>query len=202
LTNRASGRLIHPNGNPHVWLDPLLAKVEAGNICEALKRADPAGAPYYDARRQDLAKRLDEALFGPELVKLIGIQKLTRLAETGQLDAFLSGNQLGGQPLAARAGGWLKAAAPLRGAKAYEYHRVWAYFARLFGIQLASGDLQGYETLIAILRNDEAGFARNQAAELLESRAGQSFGYDASHAAAENRAALERIEEWARRTKK
>ena len=32
---------IHPQGNPHVWLDPLLAKVEAGNICEALKSADP-----------------------------------------------------------------------------------------------------------------------------------------------------------------
>src|SRR5882672_485127 len=32
---------IHPQGNPHVWLDPLLAKVEAGNICEALKATDP-----------------------------------------------------------------------------------------------------------------------------------------------------------------
>src|SRR5512146_1810842 len=27
---------IHPQGNPHVWLDPLLAKIEAGNIAEAL----------------------------------------------------------------------------------------------------------------------------------------------------------------------
>src|SRR5215475_8625288 len=28
----------HPQGNPHVWLDPLLAKAEADNIAEALKR--------------------------------------------------------------------------------------------------------------------------------------------------------------------
>ena len=35
---------IHPQGNPHVWLDPLQAKVEAANICEALKRIDSAGA--------------------------------------------------------------------------------------------------------------------------------------------------------------
>ena len=33
---------IHPQGNPHVWLDPLLAKQQAGNIAEALKRVDPA----------------------------------------------------------------------------------------------------------------------------------------------------------------
>src|SRR6185503_5249862 len=101
---------IHPNGNPHVWLDPLLAKVEANNICEALKRADPAGAAYYDGRRDAFAKHIDEALFGPELVKLIGSPKLTRLAQTGQLDEFLDSNKIGGQPLRTKAGGWLKAA--------------------------------------------------------------------------------------------
>ena len=127
---------IHPNGNPHVWLDPLLGKVQAGNICEALKGADPAGASYYEGRKQDFFKRLDEALFGPELVKLVGIQKLTRLAHGGQLHEFLQENKLGGQPLSAKAGGWLKAAESLRGAKAFEYHKVWVYFARVFGIQL------------------------------------------------------------------
>ena len=127
---------IHPNGNPHVWLDPLLAKVQAGNICEALKAADPAGASYYDGRRDDFFKRVDDALFGPELVKLVGIQKLTRLSQSGQLHTFLQENKLGGQPLAARAGGWLKAAESLRGVKAFEYHKVWTYFARVFGIQL------------------------------------------------------------------
>ena len=127
---------IHPQGNPHVWLDPLQAKVEAGNICDALKRVDPAGAGYYDSRRDDFFNRIDQALFGPELLKLIGIQKLTRLAWNGQLYSFLENNQFGGQPLSARAGGWLKAAERLRGTKAFEFHKVWVYFARVFGLQL------------------------------------------------------------------
>ncbi|MBI4455642.1 MAG: zinc ABC transporter substrate-binding protein [Acidobacteria bacterium] len=127
---------IHPQGNPHVWLDPLLAKVEAGNICQALKSADPAGAAYYESRKADFFARMDHALFGPELLKLIGIQKLTRLAWSGELHNFLQSNKIGGQPLTEKAGGWLKAAAPLRGKKAYEFHKVWVYFARMFGIQL------------------------------------------------------------------
>jgi zinc/manganese transport system substrate-binding protein len=127
---------IHPQGNPHVWLDPLQAKVEAGNICDALKRVDPAGAGYYDSRRDDFFNRIDQAFFGPELLKLIGIQKLTRLAWSGQLYSFLDNNQFGGKPLSARMGGWLKAAEPLRGVKAFEFHKVWVYFARTFGLQL------------------------------------------------------------------
>lgn len=128
---------IHPQGNPHVWLDPLNAKIEAGNIAEALKRADPAGATYYDGRLADFNKRIDTAMFGEDLLKLVGIQKLTRLAWSGELWNFLDANKLAGQPLSAKAGGWLKQAESLRGAKAYEFHKVWAYFARTFGMQLA-----------------------------------------------------------------
>lgn len=127
---------IHPQGNPHVWLDPLLAKAEAGNMCEALKAADPTGADYYESRKLDFFARIDNALFGPELLRLVGIQKLTRLAWSGQLHDFLENNKIGGQPLATRAGGWLKAAQALKGVKAFEFHRVWVYFVRVFGLQL------------------------------------------------------------------
>lgn len=127
---------IHPQGNPHVWLDPLLVKVQAGNIAEALKLADSRGAAYYESRKADFFKRIDNALFGPELLKLVGSPKLTRLAWSGQLHSFLENNKMAEQPLAAKAGGWLKAAEPLRGVKAFEFHKVWAYFARAFGIQL------------------------------------------------------------------
>ncbi|MCI0604524.1 metal ABC transporter substrate-binding protein [bacterium] len=127
---------IHPQGNPHVWLDPLLAKVQATNIAEALKAADPEGASYYESRKKDFHNRIDNALFGPELLKLVGIQKLTRLAASGELHNFLQNNKFGGQPLSAKTGGWLKTAEKLRGAKAYEFHKVWVYFARIFGMQL------------------------------------------------------------------
>ena len=127
---------IHPQGNPHVWLDPLQAKIEAANICEGLKRVDPSGAAGYDARREDFFKRIDTALFGPDLLRLIGVQKLSRLTWSGQLHSFLADNQYGGKPLSAYAGGWLQAAQALSGVKAYEFHKVWVYFARVFGIQL------------------------------------------------------------------
>jgi zinc/manganese transport system substrate-binding protein len=128
---------IHPQGNPHVWLDPLLAKVEAKNIAEALKRTDPPNAAYYDMHLADFNRRIDTALFGEELLKLVGIQKLTRLAWSGELASFLETNKLGGQPLSAKAGGWMKQTESLRGVKAYEFHKVWAYFARVFGMTLA-----------------------------------------------------------------
>ena len=127
---------IHPQGNPHVWLDPLLAKVQAGNIAEALKSVDPTAAPYYETRKNDFFRRIDNAMFGAELLKLVGIQKLTRLVWSRQLYSFLEDTKVGGQPLAAKADGWLKAAAPLRGVKVFEFHKVWVYFARAFGMQL------------------------------------------------------------------
>lgn len=127
---------IHPEGNPHVWLDPLLAKVEAANICDALKIADPEGATYYDMRKTDFNNRIDTAMFGTDLLKLVGIQKLSRLVASGQLYDFLQNNKIGSEPLNAKAGGWIKAAEPMRGLKAYEFHKVWVYFARAFGIQL------------------------------------------------------------------
>lgn len=127
---------IHPQGNPHVWLDPLLAKVEAENIAAALKQADPAGASYYDERLADFKGRIDVAMFGEELLGLIGIDKLTRLAWSGELGDFLTSNKLGGETLMDRAGGWLREAESFRGSKAFEFHRVWVYFARVFGIDL------------------------------------------------------------------
>ena len=128
---------IHPQGNPHVWLDPLLAKVQATNIAEALKTVDPSGASYYESRKKDFHNRIDQALFGPELLKLVGIQKLTRLDLSGELHSFLLNNKFQGQALSAKAAGWLKAAEKMRGARAYEFHKVWVYFARAFGLKLA-----------------------------------------------------------------
>jgi HEAT repeat protein len=62
--------------------------------------------------------------------------------------------------------------------------------------QLALDDSQGFETLIAILKDDEGGFARQQANELLETKAVRKFGYHPDQSVAANRAALERIEAW------
>ena len=128
---------IHPQGNPHVWLDPLRAKIEATNIADALKRVDPGNAVYYESRKESFHSRIDEALFGKELLNLVGIGKLTRLAWTGQLHEFLESNKFRGEPLLAKAGGWLAEARALNGTKLYEFHKVWVYFAGLFGMELS-----------------------------------------------------------------
>jgi zinc/manganese transport system permease protein len=62
--------------------------------------------------------------------------------------------------------------------------------------QLAVGDQQGFATLIAILKSDDAGFARQQAIEVLEKQSGKKFDYDAQKSVAENQAALKKIDQW------
>jgi zinc/manganese transport system permease protein len=62
--------------------------------------------------------------------------------------------------------------------------------------QLAVGDRQGFATLISILKHDEAGYARQQAIEILEKQTGQQFGYDPQKTVAENKEALKKIDDW------
>ena len=133
--SRAQGD-IHPEGNPHLWLDPVRAKMMADNVAKALKAADPANAAYYDGRLKAFQKKVDKALFGDELLKVVGSKKLSRLALDGKLGDFLASHDYQGKKLSALAGGWLAKAAPLRGQKVIEFHKVWSYFASTFGFEL------------------------------------------------------------------
>ena len=47
---------VHPDGNPHYWLDPRNGAVVAGTIAEALAKADPANAARYRTRAEEFAK--------------------------------------------------------------------------------------------------------------------------------------------------
>ena len=127
---------IHPEGNPHMWLDPIRAKKMAGNIARALIARRPAEADGFKARLKSFEDRIDAAYYGPELVKAVGVKTLDRLELEGRLLGFLQSNDFGGKKLSELAGGWLKKAAPLRDVKAVEYHKVWVYFARAFGLDL------------------------------------------------------------------
>jgi zinc/manganese transport system permease protein len=62
--------------------------------------------------------------------------------------------------------------------------------------QLAVGDNQGFKTLIEILKNEEAGFARVQAYELLEKLSGEKFGYMAEKDIIQNENAIQQIDDW------
>lgn len=135
ILSRSQGD-IHPEGNPHLWLDPVRAKLLADNVALALKAFAPDRAGEFEARAEDFKGRVDRALFGEELLGIVGSRKLGRLALDGRLHEFLEANPYQGRPLAERAGGWLRAARTLRGRKAIEFHRVWVYFAQTFGITL------------------------------------------------------------------
>ncbi|MGH7671940.1 MAG: metal ABC transporter substrate-binding protein [Gemmatimonadales bacterium] len=131
--SRAQGD-IHVYGNPHIWTDPLNAVLIARNILTGLKRVTPENVEYVTAREKDFEDRLYRALFGDELVRLLGGETLADLDRQGKLLDFLDANRYQGTPLAARLGGWLKQALPFRGKKVACYHKEWDYFSREFQV--------------------------------------------------------------------
>ncbi|MCE9595608.1 MAG: metal ABC transporter substrate-binding protein, partial [Planctomycetes bacterium] len=108
---------VHPYGNPHIWLDPLNAKDMAANICEGLCKVDSAHAAEFRTRLDAFQQKVDDALFGAELVKQVGGKKLARLARQNSLDEFLKSKQLEDS-----LGGWLKLAHGLQGRPIVTYH--------------------------------------------------------------------------------
>jgi len=122
---------VHPYGNPHVWLDPLNTKDMAANIAAGLEAIDPAHKPDYEANLKRFQDRIDEALFGPELVKQVGGRMLARQARGGRLSEYLVQKKY-----AELLGGWLARAAPLAGRPAVTYHKSWVYFAERFGLKI------------------------------------------------------------------
>lgn len=121
---------IHAYGNPHIWTDPLNAVQIARNILTGLRRVSPENADYFAAREKDFEDRMYRALFGDDLVGLLGGVTLATLDRQGKLLAFLKAGQYQGAPLIGRLGGWLKEALPLRGKALACYHKEWDYFSR------------------------------------------------------------------------
>jgi len=132
---RAAGH-VHPDGNPHVWLDPVRGIRVAENIAQALAAAAPARKEAVDKRFKEFRKRVDAALFGAKLVDLVGAEELERRSVDGTLLAYLEKEELDGKKLVTHLGGWLKKAESLRGRKTIEYHQSWIYLTKLLGIEI------------------------------------------------------------------
>ena len=130
---------IHPQGNPHVWLDPFNIKVVAQNIAQRLGEIDPSNAAYYRGNLEEFINRMDVAMFGDELLKAIGKRAgdiLTRKARNDELESWLKSRNL-----ESKLGGWMKRAQTLGGQKIISYHKTYIYFADRFGLQIA-GELE------------------------------------------------------------
>jgi ABC-type Zn uptake system ZnuABC Zn-binding protein ZnuA len=133
--DRAAGD-VHIYGNPHIFTSPLNAKLIGRNIAAGLARVDPQRAADYEAGLAAFARRIDEAMFGEELVHLVGGDALDGMARKGTLLTFLRERSFEGRPLVDRLGGWMGRALPLRGARIVTYHKNWGYFTDLFGIEV------------------------------------------------------------------
>ena len=125
---------IHIAGNPHIHTDPLNGIIIARNILTGLQRVSPENSAYFAEREQDFERRVLEALIGPELVQILTPATAFTLLKTEKLDEFLAKTPYQGKPLAARLGGWLKQAEPLRGKEMVCYHKEWVYFSNRFKI--------------------------------------------------------------------
>jgi zinc/manganese transport system substrate-binding protein len=106
----------------------------ARNILTGLKRVAPDQADYFTGREKDFEDHIYRALYGDELVRLLGGETLANLDHQGKLFEFLDTRQYQGAPLASRLGGWLKAGLPFRGKPVVCYHKEWDYFSREFNV--------------------------------------------------------------------
>jgi len=135
VADRSAGD-VHIYGNPHIFTSPLNAKIIAANIATGLRRVDPEGATVYEANLAEFQRRIDEAVYGTVLTDLLGSEVLDPLARQGKLIGWLTGQELSGRPLVESLGGWLARGNPFRGERILAYHKNWAYFTDLFGLEV------------------------------------------------------------------
>ncbi|MEQ8764844.1 MAG: metal ABC transporter substrate-binding protein [Planctomycetota bacterium] len=131
---RAQGD-VHPEGNPHVWLNPLNVIIEGQNIADVLTRLDPAHAAGYAERQKALEKQIHEWMYGKELCELMTGARIERYHRAGTLFEFLQ-KDFRGEKLASKLGGWLGRMYEQRGMPLVVYHRMWPYFEEAFGVKV------------------------------------------------------------------
>ena len=133
--SRAMGD-VHPEGNPHYWLDPLNGRIVAGEIAKRLMKLDPAHAQAYQKNLAAFRHHLDDAMFGSVLARRLGGARLWAWQVTGELEQRL--NELG---MLRDAGGWWAAMRPFKGQGIITFHKSWIYFSSRFGLRVL-GELE------------------------------------------------------------
>lgn len=126
---------VHIFGNPHFTDSPINMRTIARNVTTGLIKNDPDGKDFYEANLKEVQDEIDRRLFGEDLVKLIGGDRLCRLAEQEKLIGFLNDNNYQGKPLIESLGGWMGKMMPLRGKLVVVYHPNWSYLIKLFGLR-------------------------------------------------------------------
>jgi ABC-type Zn uptake system ZnuABC Zn-binding protein ZnuA len=131
-----SGGDVHLYGNPHVFTSPLNAKIIGRNIANGLMRIAPGQASTFQSNLEAFEARIDVALYGQQLIEILGPQTLDPLARQGELIEFLQRHDYQGSPLIGLLGGWLARGLPFRGQQIVVYHKNWIYLTDLLGLQV------------------------------------------------------------------
>ncbi len=125
---------IHPEGNPHYWLDPLNGRLIAATISERLCALYPEHKAKLEENLHRFEHDLDTRMFGEALVDTLGGENLWKAASEKRLESLLAE-----KGAADKAGGWYGAMRPHQGKTVVTYHRSWPYLTERFGLR---GDLQ------------------------------------------------------------
>ena len=122
---------VHPQGNPHYWMDPYNARIMARSIANRLASLDAENAADYEGNYLEFKQRIDTAMFGEKLVKELGGDRLWALEISNRLESHLKDKQ--SEDLI---DGWYEKSRKLRGMKIITYHRSWVYFAKRIGLDI------------------------------------------------------------------
>ena len=120
---------VHPQGNPHYWLDPLNGRLAAATIAERLGEVYPESKAKFESNLRAFERDLDTRMFGATLTEKVGGDALWKASIENRLEAFLAERGAAGD-----AGGWYAAMRPYRGKTVVTYHRSWSYFTGRFGL--------------------------------------------------------------------
>ncbi|HEU4394537.1 MAG TPA: metal ABC transporter substrate-binding protein [Planctomycetota bacterium] len=124
---------VHPQGNPHYLADPVRAKGVAAAIAESLAQVDPPRADRFRAAAGEFAKRVDEAMFGREVLAEAPARRLERLLARGELAGWLKERELEG-----KIGGFAAALLPHSGTKVVQVHGHFSYLLDRFHLPVAA----------------------------------------------------------------
>lgn len=129
---RAAGD-IHIFGNPHFYNSPIHLKIGSKNILNALIKIDPKNESYYKKNYEELIEKFNENIYGKELLSYIDVEKLDNFVLNGNF-----WEEIKKIALEEKVGGWLKKAKNLYNIKVVNYHKMWVYFCRTFGIEITA----------------------------------------------------------------
>jgi zinc/manganese transport system substrate-binding protein len=124
---------VHPDGNPHYLLDPMNAKRVAQAVRDVLSKTSPGNGKEFESRCADFCKNIDEAMFGPKILKRFSPNTLADLLASGKLAAFLKERNA-----ETEIGGWAADMLPLSGKEIAVYHKNLSYFVHRFHMQEAA----------------------------------------------------------------